>query len=87
MKILLGITRKLDISSPAENGGLYGGGTVFSVGTNQPGSFGILHYFSAPVNGTNSDGAYSFSSLYSFTGTGDGGQCRVKLLKVAGQGA
>jgi uncharacterized repeat protein (TIGR03803 family) len=47
----------------AENGGNYGGGTVFSVITNQPGSFGILHYFSTPVNGTNSDGAYSFSSL------------------------
>ena len=47
----------------AENGGNYGGGTVFSVITNQPGSFSILHYFSTPVNGTNSDGAYSFSSL------------------------
>ena len=49
----------------AENGGIYGGGTVFSVITNQPGSFGILHYFTAtdPVTGTNSDGAHSFSGL------------------------
>jgi len=47
----------------AENGGIYGGGTVFSVITNQPGSFGVLHYFSTPVNGTNSDGAYSWSGL------------------------
>lgn len=47
----------------AENGGSYGGGAVFSVITNQPGSFSILHYFSTPVNGTNSDGAYSFAGL------------------------
>ena len=47
----------------AENGGNFGGGTVFSVVTNQPGTFGILHYFSTPVNGTNSDGAYSFAGL------------------------
>jgi uncharacterized repeat protein (TIGR03803 family) len=47
----------------AENGGGYGGGAVFSVITNQPGSFSILHYFSVPVNGTNSDGAYSFAGL------------------------
>jgi uncharacterized repeat protein (TIGR03803 family) len=47
----------------AEQGGIYGGGTIFSVITNQPGSFSILHYFSAPVNGTNSDGAFSFSGL------------------------
>ena len=47
----------------AENGGSYGGGAVFSVITNQPGSFSILHYFSAQVNGTNSDGAYPFAGL------------------------
>jgi uncharacterized repeat protein (TIGR03803 family) len=47
----------------AEQGGSYGGGTVFSVITNQPGSFSVLHYFSEPVNGTNSDGAFSFSGL------------------------
>ena len=47
----------------AENGGIYGGGTVFSVITNQPGSFTILHYFPTLVNGTNSDGAYSYSGL------------------------
>ena len=47
----------------AENGGSNGGGTVFSIITNQPGSFSILHYFSTPVNGTNSDGAYSFAGL------------------------
>jgi uncharacterized repeat protein (TIGR03803 family) len=46
-----------------EQAGSYGGGTVFSVVTNQPGSFSILHYFSSPVNGTNSDGAYSFAGL------------------------
>jgi uncharacterized repeat protein (TIGR03803 family) len=46
-----------------EQAGIYGGGTVFSVITNQPGSFSILHYFSNPVNGTNSDGAYSFAGL------------------------
>ena len=47
----------------AENGGTYGGGTVFSVVTNQPGSFSVLHPFTTPVNGTNGDGAYSFSGL------------------------
>lgn len=47
----------------AENGGIYGGGTVFSIVTNQPGSFSVLHYFTTPVNGTNSDGAYSFAGL------------------------
>jgi uncharacterized repeat protein (TIGR03803 family) len=46
-----------------EQGGTNGGGTVFSVVTNQSGSFSILHYFSAPVNGTNRDGAYSFAGL------------------------
>jgi uncharacterized repeat protein (TIGR03803 family) len=46
-----------------EQAGSYGGGTVFSVVTNQPGSFSILHYFSTLVNGTNSDGVYSFAGL------------------------
>jgi uncharacterized repeat protein (TIGR03803 family) len=51
----------------AEQGGIYtySGGTIFSVVTNQPGSFSILHYFSSidPTTGTNSDGAFSFSGL------------------------
>ena len=48
-----------------EQAGNFGGGTIFSVVTNQPGSFSVLHYFSAadPVTGTNGDGAYSFSGL------------------------
>jgi uncharacterized repeat protein (TIGR03803 family) len=47
----------------AENGGMNGGGTVFSVVTNQPGSFTVLHYFSSPLNVTNNDGANSFAGL------------------------
>lgn len=49
----------------AEQGGWDSGGTIFSVVTNLPGSFSILHYFSAPylTAGTNSGGAYSFSGL------------------------
>ena len=47
-----------------EQGGSYGGGTVFSVVTNQPGSYTVLHDFTAPaVNGTNVDGDASFSAL------------------------
>jgi len=62
-----------------EQGGSYGSGTIFSVVTNQPASFSILHYFAAVggVNGTNSDGAYSFSGLVlsgaTLYGTADGG--------------
>jgi uncharacterized repeat protein (TIGR03803 family) len=62
-----------------EQGGSYGSGTLFSVVTNQPASFSILHYFTAVggVNGTNSDGAYSFSGLVlsgaTLYGTADGG--------------
>ena len=49
----------------AEQGGSYGGGAVFAVITNQPGSFSVLHYFTAPdpITGTNSDGSFSFSEL------------------------
>jgi uncharacterized repeat protein (TIGR03803 family) len=49
----------------AEQGGNYGGGAVFAVITNQPASFSILHYFTAPdpFTKTNSDGAFSFSGL------------------------
>jgi uncharacterized repeat protein (TIGR03803 family) len=51
----------------AEQGGIYtySGGTVYSVVTNQPGSFTILHYFSSvdPFTKINSDGAFSFSDL------------------------
>jgi len=47
-----------------EQGGSYGGGTVFSVVTNQPGSYTVLHDFTAPaLNGTNIDGFASFSAL------------------------
>jgi uncharacterized repeat protein (TIGR03803 family) len=48
-----------------EQGGSYGSGTIFSVVTNQPGSFGILHNFAAVsgVNSTNNEGAFSFSGL------------------------
>ncbi|MGA2684345.1 MAG: choice-of-anchor tandem repeat GloVer-containing protein [Verrucomicrobiota bacterium] len=48
-----------------EQGGSYGSGTIFSVVTNQPASFSILHYFAAvdPITGTNTEGAYSFSGL------------------------
>ncbi len=48
-----------------EQGGSYGSGTIFSVITNQPASFSILHYFAAVsgANGTNNEGAYSFSGL------------------------
>ncbi len=49
----------------AEQGGNYGSGTIFSIVTNQPGSFNIVHYFAAvnPVNQTNGEGAFSFSGL------------------------
>jgi uncharacterized repeat protein (TIGR03803 family) len=48
-----------------EQGGNNGSGTIFSVITNQPASFSILHYFAAvdPVTQTNSEGAFSFSGL------------------------
>jgi uncharacterized repeat protein (TIGR03803 family) len=54
-----------------EQGGSYGSGTIFSVVTNQPASFSILHYFAAVggVNGTNNEGAYSFSGLVLSGGT------------------
>ena len=49
----------------AEGGGTYGRGTVFAVDTNNPGSFRILHYFTAPdqTTGTNTDGANPFAGL------------------------
>jgi uncharacterized repeat protein (TIGR03803 family) len=48
-----------------EAGGTAGDGVVFSVGTNSPGTFQVLHYFSAynPTTGTNTDGAFPFSDL------------------------
>jgi uncharacterized repeat protein (TIGR03803 family) len=47
-----------------EQGGSYGGGTVFSVVTNEPGTYTVLHDFTAPaLNGTNIDGYASFSPL------------------------
>ena len=48
-----------------EQGGNNGSGTIFSVITNQPGSFTVVHNFAEvdPVTGTNSDGAFSFSGL------------------------
>jgi uncharacterized repeat protein (TIGR03803 family) len=62
-----------------EQGGNYGSGTIFSVITNQPASFSIVHYFAAvdPITGTNSEGAFSFSGLVlsgsTLYGTADGG--------------
>jgi uncharacterized repeat protein (TIGR03803 family) len=49
----------------ALSGGSSGHGTVFAVNTNNPGSFGILHYFTAPdpITGTNSDGAGPWAGL------------------------
>jgi uncharacterized repeat protein (TIGR03803 family) len=47
-----------------EAGGDNGDGVVFSVATNQPGSYSLLHTFSAySSNGTNYDGAFPFSGL------------------------
>ena len=48
-----------------EAGGTAGDGVVFSVGTNNPGSFAVLHYFSWSTNssGTNYDGAFPFAGL------------------------
>ncbi|HLX72634.1 MAG TPA: choice-of-anchor tandem repeat GloVer-containing protein [Verrucomicrobiae bacterium] len=48
-----------------EAGGTSGDGVVFSVGTNNPGSFAVLHYFSSSANfqGTNFDGAFPFAGL------------------------
>jgi uncharacterized repeat protein (TIGR03803 family) len=47
-----------------EAGGDNGDGVVFSVATNQPGSFALLHYFSSFLsNGTNYDGAFPFAGL------------------------
>jgi uncharacterized repeat protein (TIGR03803 family) len=47
-----------------EAGGNNGDGVVFSVATNQPGTFTVLHYFNSTLsNGTNSDGAFPFSGL------------------------
>ena len=49
----------------ALSGGSSGHGTVFAVNTNDPGSFRILHYFTAPdpITGTNSDGAGPYAGL------------------------
>jgi uncharacterized repeat protein (TIGR03803 family) len=50
----------------AENGGSFAAGTVFAVETNNPGSFRILHYFTATTpqyTGTNNDGANPFAGL------------------------
>ena len=54
-----------------EQGGNYGSGTIFSVTTNQPASFNIVHYFAAvdPVTQTNNEGAFSFSGLVLSDGT------------------
>jgi uncharacterized repeat protein (TIGR03803 family) len=48
-----------------EAGGTSGDGVVFSVGTNNPGSFVPLHSFSSSSNssGTNYDGAFPFAGL------------------------
>jgi uncharacterized repeat protein (TIGR03803 family) len=48
-----------------EQGGNNGSGTIFSVITNQPASFSIVHNFAAvdPITGTNGEGAFSFSGL------------------------
>jgi uncharacterized repeat protein (TIGR03803 family) len=47
-----------------EAGGTSGDGVVFSVATNNPGSFSVLHYFSSfPNSGTNYDGAFPFAGL------------------------
>ena len=48
-----------------EQGGNNGSGTIFSVITNQPGSFYTVHYFAAvdPITQTNGEGAFSFSGL------------------------
>ncbi|MGA3268266.1 MAG: choice-of-anchor tandem repeat GloVer-containing protein [Verrucomicrobiota bacterium] len=47
-----------------EAGGTSGDGVVFSVATNNPGSFSVLHYFSSySNNGTNYDGAFPFAGL------------------------
>jgi uncharacterized repeat protein (TIGR03803 family) len=63
----------------AENGGNFGAGTVFAVETNNPGSFRILHYFTATTpqyTGTNTDGAnpgglvLSGNTLYGTAGGG-----------------
>jgi uncharacterized repeat protein (TIGR03803 family) len=50
----------------AEGGGNYAAGTVFAIETNSPGSFRILHYFTATIpqyTGTNTDGANPFAGL------------------------
>jgi uncharacterized repeat protein (TIGR03803 family) len=48
-----------------EAGGTAGDGVVFSVATNNSGSFQVLHYFSAYnlTTATNTDGAFPFSDL------------------------
>ena len=48
-----------------EQAGNNGSGTVFSIITNQPSSFSVLHYFAAidPYTQTNNEGAFSFSGL------------------------
>ena len=48
-----------------EQAGENGSGTIFSVITNQPDSFSIVHYFAAvdPVTLTNNEGAFSFAGL------------------------
>jgi uncharacterized repeat protein (TIGR03803 family) len=49
----------------ALDGGTSGYGAVFAVNTNDPGSFRILHYFTAPnfTTGTNTDGANPWAGL------------------------
>ncbi len=48
-----------------EAGGTAGDGVVFSVATNNPAFFTVLHYFSSTqnVSGTNADGAFPFAGL------------------------
>jgi len=80
----------------ALSGGSSGHGTVFAVNTNDPGSFRILHYFTAPdpITGTNSDGAgpyaglvLSGSTLYGTTfGGGVTGNGTVFAVNIDGLG-
>ena len=80
----------------ALSGGSSGQGTVFAVNTNDPGSFRILHYFTAPdpITGTNSDGigpyaglVLSGSTLYGTTfGGGVTGNGTVFAVNIDGSG-
>jgi uncharacterized repeat protein (TIGR03803 family) len=80
----------------ALSGGSSGHGTVFAVNTNDPGSFRILHYFTAPdpITGTNSDGTgpyaglvLSGSTLYGTTfGGGVTGNGTVFAVNIDGLG-